>query len=172
MSDTWSNCGNSTDPTYGCMGQHTIAQQKDVLAWIPPAMRFIAGRGTYRILTLEQLALPTTANLRMIKVLIGGSTSHYYTVEARRKVGYDVKLPLEGVIIHETNPAWSIRHPRHRLDLDCQPVTPGPYGLQVRSLIDVANNISITVLSATGTGWVVRVSNAVAGLSFMPSIMR
>jgi M6 family metalloprotease-like protein len=171
MSDTWSNCGNSTDPTYGCMGQHVISQHKDYLQWIPPALRFIAGRGTYRILTLEQLALPTTANLRMIKVLIGGSTSHYYTVEARRKVGYDVKLPLEGVIIHETNPAWSIR--THVIDLTGLPTgdagavwTPG------ESFIDAANNISISVLSATGTGWVVRVSNAVAGLSFMPSVMR
>jgi len=171
MSDTWSNCGNSTDPTYGCMGQHTIAQQKDSLLWIPPALRFIAGRGTYRILTLEQLALPTTANLRMIKVLIGGSPSHYYTLEARRKVGYDVKLPLEGVIIHETNPAWSIA--THIIDPTGLPTgdagavwTPG------ETFLDPANGISVAVLSATGTGWVVRISNAVAGLSFLPSVMR
>jgi M6 family metalloprotease-like protein len=171
MSDTWSNCGNSTDATYGCMGQHTISQQKDVLQWIPPALRFIAGRGTYRVLTLEQLALPSTPNLRMIKVLIGGSTSHYYTIEARRKVGYDVKLPLEGLIIHETNPAWSIQ--THIIDPTGLPTgdegavwTPG------ETFLDSANGISVTVLSATGTGWVVRVSNAVAGLSFLPSVMR
>ncbi len=171
MSDTWSNCGNSSDPTYGCMGQHTISQQKDVLAWIPPGLRFIAGRGTYRILTLEQLALPTTANLRIIKVLIGGSTSHYYTIEARRKVGYDVKLPLEGVIIHETNPAWSIQ--THIIDPTGLPTgdagavwTPG------ETFLDAPNGISVAVLSATPTGWVVRISNAVAGLSFMPSVMR
>ena len=171
MSDTWSNCGNSTDPTYGCMGQHVISQHKDVLQWIPPALRFIAGRGSYRILTLEQLALPSTPNLRMIKVLIGGSASHYYTIEARRKVGYDVKLPREGVVIHETNPAWGIQ--THIIDPTGLPTgdegavwTPG------ETFIDAPNGISVAVLSATPTGWVVRISNAVAGLSFLPSIVR
>ena len=35
MSDTWSNCFRSTDITYGCLGQHTIAAHKDLLGWIP-----------------------------------------------------------------------------------------------------------------------------------------
>ncbi len=171
MSDTWSNCGNSTDATYGCMGQHVIAKHKDYLAWFLPAQRFIADKGTYRILTLEQLALPTTPNLLEIKLLIGGSTTHFYTLEARRKVGYDVKLPLEGVIIHETNPAWSIQ--THIIDPTGLPTgDAGAVWVPGETFVDAPNGISVTVLSATGSGWVVRVSNAVAGLSFMPSVMR
>jgi hypothetical protein len=148
-----------------------IAKHKDTLAWILPAQRFIAGKGIYRILTLEQSALPATANLRMIKLLIGGSTTHYYTLEARRKVGYDVKLPREGVVIHETNPAWSIQ--THIIDPTGLPTgDEGAVWLPGETFTDGANGISVTVLSATGTGWVVRIANAVAGLSFMPSVMR
>ena len=51
--------------------------------------------------TLEQLALPQTGNYRMAIIPIQNSSTHYYTAEVRRWAGYDVKLPGQGVIIHE-----------------------------------------------------------------------
>ena len=37
MSDTWTDCARSTDPTYHCLGQHTISSHKDMLGWIRPS---------------------------------------------------------------------------------------------------------------------------------------
>ncbi len=103
MSDTWANCNRSSDATYGCMGQHTISYHKDLLGWIEGAEKYIAGPGTDVVLTLERLALPGTGNYTMLQIPISGSSTHFYTVEARRQNSYDYKLPGEGVIIHEVD---------------------------------------------------------------------
>lgn len=114
MSDDRHNCTASFDPTYGCLGQHTIAFHKDMLGWIPADQKFIVGAGTSTI-TLEQLALPETANYKMAQIPINRSTTHYYTLEVRRLTGYDIKEPGNAVIVHEVD---STSYGAHILDVD------------------------------------------------------
>ncbi len=116
MSDTWSNCNRADDAIYGCLGQQTISYHKDMLGWIPAGQRYLVGQNTQVNLTLEQLALPATSNYRMVRIPIAGSSSHFYTVEARRQTGYDYKLPGQAVIIHEVDTSRS--RPAYVIDTD------------------------------------------------------
>ncbi len=45
--------------------------------------------------------MPQTGNYLMAQIPVNHSTTHFYTVEVRRKTGYDIKLPGAGIIIHE-----------------------------------------------------------------------
>jgi M6 family metalloprotease-like protein len=88
------------------MGAHTLAIQKDRLGLIP-ASRKVQVIGTdERTLLVERSALPgANANPLLVTVPIpGGTTSgqHYYTIEARRRVGYDAGLVGDGVVIHRS----------------------------------------------------------------------
>ncbi len=93
MSDTWSTCSRSTDATYGCLGQNTIAYHLDMLGWIG-ARKYTATAGSQNI-TLERTDQPQTNDYLMAKIAIGSSTTRFYTVEARKWGGYDIKLPGE-----------------------------------------------------------------------------
>jgi len=157
MSNSFNNCSRSTDPTYGCLGQHTISYHKDILGWFPPAQRFTATSGSTTI-TLEQLALPETGNYRMARIPIGGSSTHFYTVEARRWAGYDIKLPGEAVIIHDVDTARL--NPAHVVDADGNGNTgdAGAMWTVGESFNDGGNIITVSVDSATASGFVVTIS--------------
>ncbi|MFZ5820008.1 MAG: S-layer homology domain-containing protein, partial [Chloroflexota bacterium] len=159
MSAVWVDCANSTDPIYGCTGQHTIAFHKDLLGWIDPSERYIppADGSTHTIL-LDQLSLPQTDNYKMVKIPIAASRTHFYTLETRHKVGYDVKLPGQAVIIHEVDTTRSI--PAHVIDSDNNRDTgdDGAMWLPGETFQDEANGITVTILSATDTGFEISVS--------------
>ena len=171
MSDTWSNCGNSSDPIYGCVGQGTISYHKNLEGWIG-SRRYVVPVGSQSTLTLEQLDLPQTTNYLMAQIPINGSSSLYYTVEARRKTGYDVKLPGQAVIIHQVDTSRS--RPANVVDIDGNGNT-GDAGAQWtvgETFTDSANHISVRVDSATGTGFVVTISNAASGPTATPTATR
>ncbi len=163
MSDVWSNC--IPDPTYGCLGQHTISYHKDKLGWIDPAYAFTVPTGARASLTLEQLSLPQTHNYLIARIPIADSTTHFYTVEARRKIGYDVKLPGQAVIIHEVNTTRA--RPAYVIDIDGNGNTgdAGAMWLPGESFVDAAAGITVSVLSATPTGWVIGVENRLISLT-------
>ena len=99
----WDNCP-PFDPTYGCVGPHTIAYHKDLLGWIPSAQKYVAAPGTTQTIVIERLAQPTSGtSYLMAQLPIGGSTTQFYTVEVRRVAGYDGKLPEEAVVIHRVD---------------------------------------------------------------------
>ncbi len=159
MSDTWSNC--SYHPTYGCLGQHTISYHKDKLGWVPANQKYTVNQYTYASLTLEQLALPQTSNYKMAQVPIGGSSTHFYTVEVRRNTGYDVKLPGQAVIIHEVNTLRITGRPAYVIDIDGNGDTgdAGAQWLVGETFTDATNNIEISVTASTATGFTVSISN-------------
>lgn len=159
MSDTWTNCTNSLDATYGCLGQHTISYHKDKLGWISSSQKYTVNDKNYASITLEQLALPQTANYKMAQIPINGSSSHFYTVEVRRKTGYDVKLPGQAVIIHEVD--TSRTRPAHVIDIDGNGDTgdAGAMWTVGETFTDAANNIKIRVTAATATGFKVSIAN-------------
>ncbi len=118
-SDTYANCGvlNATDPTYGCLGHHMIAYDKDFLGWIPAVQKFTyAGAG--QTLTFGALAdAMNTTNYYLAVIPHTGTTTQFTTVEFRRRIGYDQKLAGDAIIMHDVNtnrsgtltdPAWVV----------------------------------------------------------------
>lgn len=155
MSDTWSNCSRSTDPTYGCLGQQTNSYHKDKLGWIPTAKKYnVIGNAT---ITLEQLALPQTGNYLMAQIPIAGSKTHFYTIEVRRQTGYDVKLPGQAVIIQDVD--TTRERPANVIDADGNGNTgdAGAMWTVGEKFSDAANKIYVTVVSATATGFKVSI---------------
>ncbi|MCL4805298.1 MAG: hypothetical protein KJ046_13430 [Anaerolineae bacterium] len=100
MSADRANCSKNKDPIYGCIPQGTIGYHKDLLGWIPAARRYTHPNGTATI-TLNPLGEVGGGDYLIARIPIDGAADHFYTVEARRQTGYDVKLPYAGVIIHE-----------------------------------------------------------------------
>ena len=147
------NCAAATDPTYGCVAQHTISYHKDKLEWIPAARKTSVAPGAIATVTLEDLATPASANYQMAAIPIGGSATNFYTVEARKFTGYDAKLPEEAVVIHNVDTTEGI------------PAVLVPDGSTTdawaagETFIDETNNIAVIVNTDTGTGFNVTISN-------------
>ena len=161
MSKDRYNCAAADDPTYGCMAQHTISYHKgNILGWITAGEKFTAALGSSTTITLEQLALPQTGNYKMVQIPIGGSSTHFYTVEVRRLTGYDSKVAGNAVIIHEVLTSRS--RPANVIDDDGNGNTADAGAMWVvgETFVDVANNISVQVNSATATGFEVNIENA------------
>ena len=101
MSDWADNCG-PLHPTYGCVGTGTIAHHKNRVGSIPASRRFVAAAGTRETITLDRLAQPEGSTSYLMAVIpIAGSTTSFFTVEARDLAGYDRNLPARAVIIHK-----------------------------------------------------------------------
>jgi hypothetical protein len=152
MSQDRYNCAAGWDPTYGCMAQHTISYHKDLLGWIPEARIITVSDGTSTTVILEDLAAPASSNYQMVKIPIG-ETSNFYTVEARKFTGYDVKLPDEGIVIHDVDTTRSVDAV---LEPDGSSTNLWSVG---ETFIDAANNILVTVNADTGTGFEVTINN-------------
>jgi M6 family metalloprotease-like protein len=165
MSQDRYNCAAATDPTYGCEPQHTISYHKDRLGWIPAGQKYTAGSGSNVNLTLERLALPSTANYKMVQIPIGGSATHFYTVEARRLNGYDIKLAGNAVIIHEVDTTRT--RPAYVIDTDGNGITSdaGAMFIAGETFTDAANSISVNVTAATASGFTVNVRNHATSLT-------
>ena len=157
MSEGYDYCYLSTHPVYGCLAQHTVSYHKDMLGWIPAGQKYTATASSQTI-TLERLALPQTANYKMAQIPIGGSANHFYTVEVRKRVGYDVKLPGEAVIIHEVY--TTLPEPASLVDVDGNGDSgdDGAMWTVGETFSDAVNSISVSVDSATATGFVVTIT--------------
>ena len=151
------NCPASADATYGCVGQGTIAYHKDKLGWIPSTQKYIANLNSSESITLEQLSLPQTSNYLIAQIPIGGSSTHFYTVEARRLAGYDKKLAGPAVIIHEVDTTRTI--PAKVIDPDGNGITGDDGAMWVvgETFTDKTNDISVHIDSATATGFIVTI---------------
>jgi M6 family metalloprotease-like protein len=160
MSDSWFNCfGVYDDPDYGCPGQATIAYHRDLLGWIPSSQRFVATPGTHHV-TLEQLSLPTSSNYTIAIIPIDDEDTHFYTVEVRRLVSYDEKLPANAVIIHEVDELrWDDVYgwlpPAYVVDPDEDGDTADSSAQWTvgETFEDATNEISVTVISHSGSSY-------------------
>lgn len=147
------------EPVFGCRGVHAIAVYKDMLGWIDPARRYIATSPGDETIALSRLAQPADDGAYLLALIpIQGSTTDWYTVEARAFAGYDRGVPLEGVVIHRLNMGlW---------ERAAQVVDPDGNGnandgaaawLPGETFRDEANGISISVTGATGNGYTVQI---------------
>lgn len=156
MSDSWANCGNSNDATYGCLGQHTIAYHKDILGWIPTGERYVT-EGVNVTLTLDQLASQAVTHYRMVKIPLPETTSRYYTLEVRKKSGYDIKLPGKAVVIHEVD--TSRQRPANVVDVDGNGNTGDAGAMWVTGEIynEPGGNFSVEILNESANGYQVSI---------------
>jgi M6 family metalloprotease-like protein len=152
MSNSWA--GSGSDPTYGHFAQHTIAYHKDMLGWFRPPEKVTVPVGGSTSVVLERLALPGFPITKAVRVPIGGSGSHFYTVEARQKTGYDVQVPGAATIIHEVDTARSIDAYVMGTDGGMGAAwTPGEL------FRDAGNSIGIVVTGSSASGYTVAVAN-------------
>lgn len=163
MSDAWSNCGASTHATYGCLGQQTIGYHRDLVGWLQAGEKFIFD-GTTRIITLEQLTQPASSNYLLAIIPINGSSTNYYTVEVRNRIGYDTKLVSDAVIIHEVDTSRS--RPAYIVDIDNNGDTAdgGAIWDVGETFFDGDNNICVRIVAKTGSSYTVQI-----GCSARPS---
>lgn len=153
------------DPTYGCIAQGIIAYSRSKMGFLTGSqiVNYDGSQGTATF-TLERLGQPTTTtDPLMIKVPIGQDPNRYYTVEARYRVGFDSKLPVDGVIIHGIDESGKTYKSGNPAQIIIPPNAPnvgdnGAAWLPGMTFNDTANNVAITVQSATTTGFVVVVN--------------
>jgi hypothetical protein len=167
MSNSWGYALSHS--TYGTVGKGTIGYHADILGWIPPSQKLDVNSAGIYTATVDNLELPSTANLRLINVQIPDSSMHY-TVEVRDLVSYDAKLPGFAVVIHEVYPgrkedAWlvDVENPANGADA-------GAMWLPGECFEDEPNEIEICVQSLTTEGYVVRVSYGDTGVIFLDGL--
>ena len=154
MSGAWTN----HDPIWGWLAPHTISYHKDLLGWIPAGRIYDATIGSTQTITLHRLAdLGAGGDYLMARVpRIDGS---YYTVEARRFVGYDVNLPDSAVIMHHiTNRAYVVDP-----DGNGNPDDAAARWIPGETFSDTESGINVTIDAATAEGYVVTISIAEPG---------
>ncbi len=153
MSGATAGCNRAQgrDPTYGCLGQHTISYHKNLLGWITPTLVYTVTPASRVTLTLDNLATPA-GNYLMVR-LPQGSSTRFKTIEARQLTGYDSSLPGTAVIVHDVDTTRP--EEAHIVDIDGNGNTgdAGAMWTVGESFLDVANQVVITVSAQTANGF-------------------
>ena len=153
------------DATYGCMAMHTISAHKDKLGWIPSGQKYTAASGSQQTVTIDRLgtATSTSGNYLMARIPINGSTTRFYTVEARRPVGYDAHAAADGLVIHEIDTSQAVGLTRFAYVVDSDnngnPNDAGAAWTPGETFTDSANSVSVQVTGSTTSGYTVRIQN-------------
>jgi hypothetical protein len=151
--DVMSGARNDHDPLWGWLAPHTISYHKDLLGWIPPDRLYVATQGSSETITLHRLAdIGAGGDYLMARIPRGDGT--YYTVEARRYLGYDVHLRGEALVMHHVTSRAFVVDP----DNDDDPNDDGAMWLPGESFEDLAAGITVTVDASTPEGHVVTIS--------------
>lgn len=160
MSAQWWGCTVSPHPVFHCVGQHTISYHKDLLGWIPTGRQYTAAPGSSVTIEVERLAQPAGVGYLMAKIPINGSTTEFYTVETRQRVGYDNQLPGDAVLIHhvDTVNRWDRQAQVVDVDNNGNPNDAAAMWTPGETFIGV-NGISVAVGSATANGFLVTITN-------------
>jgi M6 family metalloprotease-like protein len=161
MSSLWYNV--PPDPIYGTMGQHTISYHKELDGWILPEQVYTAEPGTIETITLERIALPQSGGYLGSRILINGLDNYFYTLEARQKatdpINYDQFIPGSAVIIHEV----AVNRPEPAILVNpngnCNTSDEGAMWKPGEVFVDIPRGISVSIDSATDTGYVVTINN-------------
>src|SRR5215217_4929019 len=151
---SWPTC-SPPHPDFGCVGVHTIGFHKDALGWISSAQRYVATTAPDQSVLIERLALPTTSDFLVAQIPVGGSTTNFYTVEARKLVGFDDQIPGNAIVIHKVD--TTLGTPAQVVDVDAVPDTDpnddGAMWVPGEIFRDTANNIAVAVVEETATGF-------------------
>lgn len=144
------------DPVYSCVGPHTISHHKDMLGWIPSWRKFKANTASYQSVYLSRLAMPESGSYIMAQIPIAGSSTSFYTVEARRPIGYDEHTPTYAgaVVIHKVD-TTSYRSQAIVVDADRNGEVSDEGSMWKPGEIfnDPANNVSVRIAGGTAGGF-------------------
>lgn len=152
--------GNVSDANYGRIGVNPISYHKDILGWIEPARKLTVNHKESATLTINKLGAPEYSEYLMAQVPIAGSSTHFYTVEARKTVvNYDQNIPGEAIVIHEVD--TTREKPAQVVDAtnNNNPNDDGAMWVPGEVFTSTTNKVSIYVKSATANGWVVVIDN-------------
>ena len=149
MSGSWTN----HDSFWGWLAPHTISYHKNLLGWVPPDRIYDATEGSSQTITLHRLAdLGAGGDYLMARIPRVDGT--YYTVEARRFIGYDVNLPDEAVIMHHVTSRAFVVDP----DGNGNPDDEAARWKAGETFTDGESGITVTIDSETASGYVVTIS--------------
>ncbi len=154
------------DANYGCLATGTNGYYLEMAGWLPPSREVTVTSGTQNV-TLERLRLNTsTTSTLLAKVPIAGSSRRFYTVQVHDLSGYDQNVPGQAVIIYYVNLDYDVNTntgPALVVDADVGVNTnvndAGAMWEPGETYTDAANNISIGVLSKSGSTYTVRITN-------------
>jgi hypothetical protein len=152
-------CGEHS--RFGRLAQQPIAYGKDLLGWIPEQHKLVMPYGTRleaELQALSETRLVSGAYL-MVQIPLPGNDERFYTVEARRRTGFDRALAGDAVVIHLVDPNHSSAPARLILppgDWESSPMA-GAWTVGMQFL-DEAVGIEVSVLSATEHGYRVGIS--------------
>jgi hypothetical protein len=145
------------DPDYGCTAPHTISYHKDMLGWIPAERIFTPAFGTTQRINLAPLDDPA-AGTDYLMARIPIDADSFYTVEARRLVGYDDHVPGRAVVLHNAAPTRSSDALVVDADGNGDPNDEGSQWQPGEAFIDLDNQIIVHVIAATANGYEVEIS--------------
>jgi M6 family metalloprotease-like protein len=151
---------------YGCVGVYTTTYHMDqLLGWIPPSRKYTATSGSDQNITLERLGTPGASSaFLMAKIPIPGSTSKFYTLEARRYTGYDGQIPGQAVVIHKVDTTLSDRNAKVvDSDNDGDPNDAGAMWLPGETFTDSAKGIKVKVTGTTASGYNITINPSDTG---------
>jgi M6 family metalloprotease-like protein/uncharacterized repeat protein (TIGR02543 family) len=138
------------------IGQHTIAFHKEILGSMPAERKFVPAPGTRTSITLERSAQPgASSDYLMVQIPLDATSTRFYTVESRRRTGYDTPLPGEAVIIHSVDRARRGGSPAHVVDADNNGRVNDAGAMWVPGEVfrDDLNGVAVAVESVTQTGY-------------------
>ena len=134
--------GRADAPDKYAAGPGLIALNLEKKGWLP-ANRIVTWGPTSQTVTLAALNQPGTAGYFMAKVPFDAANpNRYYTVEFRRKTGWDSGIPQDTVLIHERRADGLFYVIR---------AGGGAERLPGQTFRDVNNNVAITVLDFNTT---------------------
>lgn len=170
-----------TDPNYGCLGQGIMTYNKDVMGFMPASRKITYNRANgAQTITLDNLAQPASANSTLMVVIpsLANPATRFYTIEARYRLGYDTKLPGDGLIIHDVdttrgsnNPnapiPWLVAPPGAQPDgrNPNPPAAQGVGDLNARwqagsTFTDAANEFSVSIAAGATNTFVITITPA------------
>ena len=138
-----------------------IAYYRERLGWMPESqIKYFDNETpqTFKLDVLNQYDL-NSENFRMLKINLPGN--EFYTVESRKKVGYDKHIPFEGVLIHKVKEVGDSRAVVVDVQEDGEVNNEGSVLRVGESFVDVENNLVVKVISDYGDGYDVQINYAI-----------
>ncbi len=158
--------GGSTiyDPRFGYIAPHTISFHKDFLGWLEPARKTEVRPGASRTFDVTRLQSGSGTAMGVVwqhgVPRFGDFGGIYFTVEARRMIGFDANIPADAVVIHRVDPRDYANPARVIVDQPGgDPNGDGGRWLPGETFNDPLTGIKITINSMTTDGFNVTASN-------------
>jgi hypothetical protein len=131
------------DPTYGCIGQHTIAFHKEFLGWLDPSRISVPPQGTSTVTIHPLDALPSSG---VVAARVDITSSRSLWIEVRRQVGYDQAVPdPSAVVMHNVNTGLTERVAQVVDPTGGSPNDEGARWRAGETYSDPANGIEVTI---------------------------